>query len=83
MTCVVACWLGGLRAFLLVELDSLLDLELCLSWTRVYLLMDDVEITFEDGCMDLSCCVTLSCPNETKEREKRDRWRRLVTQGRV
>ena len=27
---------------------SLLDLELCLSWTRVYLLVDDFEITFQD-----------------------------------
>ena len=31
------CLLSWLFAFLLlVELDSLLDLEFCLSWTRVY-----------------------------------------------
>ena len=42
-----ACWLR-------VEVDSLLDLEFCLGWTRVYLWIDSIETIFEDKSMDLS-----------------------------
>ena len=42
-----ACWLR-------VEVGSLLDLEFCLGWTRVYLWIDTIEITFEGKSLDLS-----------------------------
>ena len=42
-----ACWLR-------VEVGSLLDLEFCLGWTRVYLWIVTIEITFEGKSLDLS-----------------------------
>ena len=63
---------------LLVELDFLLDLEFCLSWTRVCFEIDDFEIIFEDRCMDLVCCLILSCPEITKERRREEEKRVAV-----
>ena len=42
-----ACWLR-------VEVGSLMDLEFCLGWTRVYLWIDTIEVTFEGRSLDLS-----------------------------
>ena len=79
------CLLSWLFAcLLLVELDSLLDLEFCLSWTRVYFKVDDIEITVKNRCMDLgvvwSSVVVQRKRKREEEKKKRDRRRRHVTQ---
>ena len=46
-----------------------------MSWTQVHVEIDDFEIAFEDWCMDLSCCLILSCPEKTKERRREEEER--------
>ena len=50
--CWILSWL--IACLLMVEVGSLLDLEFCLGWTRVYFWVDSIEIIFEDKSMDLS-----------------------------